>query len=197
VIYHLVSHHHRIKLRYRFITFFITLCASCENLCSAQLRGPVKKKPQGGLCSYLPLYLYLLVVDLASTMMSMMYLAFLVDITAHPPRGLLSQSTTPPCASTVSGCLATASPWPISTAAYRICGQAETALRQGQWEKCRAVSRVLENGRRSRRRRRLKSATSATAVCCPDENCLTVLNDCGRYQQRLAWDLVQVRTRQD
>jgi hypothetical protein len=30
-------------------------------------------------------------------------------------------------------------------------GPAETALRQGQWGKCRAVSRVLENGRRSRR----------------------------------------------
>jgi hypothetical protein len=32
-----------------------------------------------------------------------------------------------------------------------MCGPAETALRQGQWRKYRAVSRVLENGRRSRR----------------------------------------------
>jgi hypothetical protein len=63
--------------------------------------------------------------------------------------------------------------------------------------KCRAVSCVLENSRRSRRPRRLKSATSATAVCCPDESCLTVLNGRGRYQQRLAWDLVQLRKRQD
>jgi hypothetical protein len=46
-------------------------------------------------------------------------------------------------------------------------------------------------------RRRLKSATLATAVCCPDESCLTALNSRGEYQQRLAWDLVQLRTRQE
>jgi hypothetical protein len=48
-----------------------------------------------------------------------------------------------------------------------------------------------EHARSSQRhgwRRRLKSATSATAVYCPDESCLTVLNSRGRYQQRLAWD---------
>jgi len=33
-------------------------------------------------------------------------------------------------------------------------------------------------GQRHSWRRRLKSATSATAVCCPDESCLTVLNGC-------------------
>ena len=51
----------------------------------------------------------------------------------------------------MSGCLAVTSSWPISTAACRMCGPAETALRQGQWEKCREVSRVLESRRRSRR----------------------------------------------
>jgi len=46
--------------------------------------GPVGKRPQGGLCSYLPLHL-------GNTFSSSMtYLTFPVGITAYPSRGLLS-----------------------------------------------------------------------------------------------------------
>jgi len=112
----------------------------------------------------------------------------------------------------MSTCLASTLSWPISTslpistAAYRIGGPAETALRQGQWEKCRAVSRVLENGRRSRRDT-LELARDMADVsveecglghsCLLPKSCLTVLNGRSRYQQRLARDLVQLRTRHD
>ena len=52
---HPVSHRHRIKLRYRFAAFFLTLvCLVRKPVPARSYDGAGEKKPQGGLCSYLP-----------------------------------------------------------------------------------------------------------------------------------------------
>ena len=69
-------------------------------------------------------------------------------------------------------------------------GQAQIALRPGQWRKCRTPSRApLRNGA-AVRRSRLKIATDAAGILGP-----FVLIGVRGDQQRSAWDLVQWRAR--
>jgi len=51
------SHHHRMKLRYQFMAFFITLIYLVRKPVPARGYDQAsEKKPQGGLCSYLSLH---------------------------------------------------------------------------------------------------------------------------------------------